>query len=222
MDYIGLVNNDYIKSNYTKIGNELIIQKLADKNIKGSDLAIDLEYWSDEEDFSKYATFIPGCIYIFHYDDEEVTQGDLKYHDVFPMFLCLSNRYKGSRKYVYGLNLNLLSIPARACILQEVNDLDEDFFDNKLYDEHSKGNHVFSETIMKTFQNDSGVSFLKYVTSKYRIKQKTWAARRYYLDKITKYRLIDYWMWKYIPFVSFKNGIRGIELSKIIKDNIQE
>ena len=43
MDYIGLVNNDYIKSNYTKIGNELIIQKLADKNIKGSDLAIDLE-----------------------------------------------------------------------------------------------------------------------------------------------------------------------------------
>ena len=217
MNYLKLLNDDYIASEYEKLAYKTIVADLIVNDIKGIKRAVDLEYWSDEEEFARYGGFIPGNFYIFLYDGEKVTQGKDTYHDKVPVMLALgvADEPKTLKRYVYGLNFNLLPGATRAVILQEINDYDKQFFETDVYKAHSRDRHVFSKKVLTMLQRDGGLSFVKMISEKYKIDKNSFAFRRYYMSRIVKYRMIDMWQWKYLPFLDYKEGIRGAEIKKI-------
>lgn len=221
MNYLKLIKDDFIVKEYTKLAYKTIVSDLIVLNKQGISRAIDLEYWTDEADFARYDTFIPGNFYIFLYEGEKVQQGNLEYHDKVPVMLTLgvANEPKTNRQYVYGLNFNLLPALTRALLLQEINDMDKVFFENDIYKMHSKGQHPFSKNVLKALGKDGGYSFVNAMAQKYKIDKNSFAFRRYYISRIKKYRLIDVWQWKYIPFLQFEEGVRGAELKKIQTQN---
>lgn len=218
MNYIQLIKDDFIAREYEKIAYKTIISDLMVNDVKGIKRAVDLEYWSDEDYLASYGSFIPGNFYVFLYDSEEtVRQGNLEYHDRVPVMLALSvgQEEKTLKKYVYGLNFNLLPGATRAVILQEIHDIDKQFFDVDIYKAHTRGEHVFSKSVLRTLQPDGGMKFIKYISDRYKIDRSSFAFRRYYMSKIKRYKMIDVWQWKYIPFLEYREGVRGAEIKKI-------
>ena len=223
MNYLSLIRDDFKAKEYERLAYKTIVSDLLVTDTKGLKRAVSLDYWSDEEDFARYDSFIPGNFYIFAYDGEEVKQGKVKYHDKVPVMLALSvgEEEKTKRRYVYGLNFNLLPGITRAVILQEINDYDKEFFEVEIYKEHTKGRHVFSTKVLKMLQPDGGMKFIKYISEKYKVDKGSFAFRRYYISKILKYRMIDMWQWKYLPFLEYREGVRGAELKKIQRENMK-
>ena len=221
MNYLALARDDFKAKEYTKLAYKTIVTDLIVTNKKGISRAVDLEYWSDEEDFARFGAFVPGNFYIFLYDAEKVTQGSMTYHDKVPVMLALgvAKEEKTNREYVYGLNFNLLPSITRALILQEINDMDKTFFEIDIYKQHSQGKHPFSKHVAKALGKDGGYTFVNAIAQKYKIDKNSFAFRRYYISKISKYRLIDVWQWKYLPFLEYKDGIRGVELKKLQQQN---
>jgi len=212
---------DMSRSEYETMAYKTIITDLMVSNVKGIKRAVDLTYWSDEDEFARYGSFIPGNFYAFLYDGGKVVQGNQEYHDRVPVMLALGvgEDKKSHREYVYGLNFNLLPGLTRAVILKEIHDIDASFFDVEIYKDHTKGRHVFSKTVLKSLQPDGGVKFIKYISKKFNVNKDCFAFRRYYIDNISRYRLIDVWQWKYIPFLEYKEGIRGAEIKKLQSEN---
>jgi hypothetical protein len=206
---------------YESLAYKTIVTDLMVSNVRGIKRAVDLTYWSDEDEFARFGTFVPGNFYVFLYDGDKVSQGKNEYHDVVPVMLALGvgNDKTSHREYVYGLNFNLLPGLTRAVVLKELHDMDSVFFDTEIYKDHTKGKHVFSKVVVKALQPDGGVKFIKYISKKYNINKDCFAFRRYYVDNISKYRLVDVWQWKFIPFLEYKEGIRGAEIKKIQSEN---
>ena len=222
MNYIQLIHDNFKAREYEKLAYKTIISDLLVNNVKGIKRAVDLEYWSDEDSFASYDSFIPGNFYVFLYESKEaVQQGNLKYHDRVPVMLTLGvgQEQKTQKKYVYGLNFNLLPGATRAVILQEIHDIDSKFFDEEIYKSHTRGEHVFSKAVLRSLQPDGGVKFIKYLAERYNINKNSFAFRRYYLDKIKRYRMIDVWQWKFLPFLEYREGVRGAEIKKIQAEN---
>lgn len=222
IDFIQLVTKGDV-SKYTKLANKTIIEDLYDKNLHGIKRAISLNFWEDEKHFEQIGVFIPGCFYIFeHNGDVLKTDDGLKeFHDTLPIFLSLRVGDEKGRRFTFGINFNILTKPVRAAILQELYNMDKEFFEN-LNKEHIKGKHVYSKNIVSAFASDNGMKFCEFICKKYRIKKESIAFRKYYFDNISKYRFIDYWQWKFLPFLDISNGIRGYELSKLQKESINK
>ena len=223
LDFIKLVNDGSNEKKLTDLANKTILQDLYDKNLRGQKRAVSLNFWEDEKAFESVGKFIPGCFYIFKHQGESLTteDGRKEFHDILPIFLSLRVGDDKGRKFVFGINFNILTKPVRAAILQELYNMDRPFFDN-LSKEHIKGRHVYSKTILSAFAQDSGMRFCDYICTKYRIKKESIAFRKYYFDNILRYRMIDYWQWKYLPFLDVAQGVRGVELSKLQKDAINK
>lgn len=224
MNYLALIKDDSIESRYTKLAYETIVKDLLEDNKHGIARARDLEFWEGEEVYKRYGLFVPGNFYVFRYAGPEVEQNGLKWHDRVPIMLALGvGKDKDSgKKYVYGVNFNLLTVPVRAALLQELDTIGRSFFEDQLFRDLAKGKVSFSQQLVKALQPDEGLKFLTVVTRKYKISQKTWAFRKYYVDKITRCRLIDTWQWKYLPFLDYSQGVRGAQLARIQKDNINK
>ena len=227
MDYLKLINNSAIEAEYEELAERTIIKDLVDRNITGYNRMVTADFHEDEQVFARKDAFIPGCIYIFKYDGLQVQQGDLKFHDVMPVILALSMRMDPvtHKKYVLGINLNLMPKSVKAFILQEINDLDKNFFEKDMIIAHKQGKHVFSNILLRIFNEDSGMKFLQKVVADARrqgteINPQSWAFRKYYFDNIKGYRLIDYWQWRFIPFLNYNGSIRGVNLKKVQQNNI--
>lgn len=222
MNYFKLISDPNISREYTKKAKKTILVDLYDKNLYGKDRAIDLEFWEDEKYFKEVSLFIPGCFYIFRHDGQIIkNQEGKEFHDVVPIFLALSvgTDREGEDKYVLGINFNVLTKPVRAAILQELNDADPKFFDNLFLDRWNK-KHTYSKTIVKMFIGPRLSKFCERICQKYKIDKKSVAFRKYFIKNISKVRLIDYWQWKFLPFLDFEKGIRGVNLAKLQKESI--
>lgn len=222
MDYIKLINDSKLSREYTLKANQTIIQDLFDKNLRGSARMRTLDFFEDEEAFSRSGGFIPGCFYIFRHDGEILRNADGKeFHDVIPVFLCLAvlNTQDNEGPSIFGINFNILTKPIRAAILQELYKADKKFFDT-VVSERFKGRHQYSQVLLNMFVADKGTRFCEYICDKYKIKKTSIAFRRYFIKNISKMRLIDYWQWKYLPFLNIKDGVRGYQLAKLQKENI--
>lgn len=224
MDYFRLIEDSDIRQEYTRLAYQSIITDLFFKNIRGEDRSVDLDFHEMEDSLSSIGAMIPGCFYIFAYKDNEMVptpNGNMEYHDRVPVLLsCGIGAERNGRKYVAGLNVNLLPIPQRAAVLQTLYNIDKQFFDEELYTLAKRNMGGVSKNILKFLGKDGGDALMDYLSKKYKVRKDTWAWRRYYLDKIDRLRMIDYWQWKYIPFLDYGEGIRGIAIKDLQKQNI--
>lgn len=213
MDFIGMLKGANAAEMERK-ALRTIVADLHDKNLHGMDRALDLSFFEDEKAFASYGAFVPGCVYIFDHRGDSLRLDGKDFHDTVPVMLALSNGESKGRRFVFGINLNILTRPVRAAVLQELCNMDPKFFDT-LIAERVKGRHSFSERIVAALLPDSGTRFCEAVCRKYRIDKGSVAFRRYWLDNISNCRLVDYWQWRFLPFLEARGTVRGIEIEKL-------
>lgn len=214
---INALNN---RSLFEQYAYKYIIEDLMQKNLQGDEKPRPL--FEKETESLMPAAFVPGNIYAFIYKAEDENKLKVKtddgnvmsFTDKLPVFLCLS--FQG--KNVCGINLNLCPFTVRTCILNEIQNIDPNFFDKGQKEQISVGHSPISENVIKTF-SDSGMKdkFLNYISVKYKLSKSSIAYRSYSITKVKQLRMIENWQWKYIPFLNYKSSIKEQQLKAIQK-----
>ncbi len=194
---------------------ESIVENLFLLNKRGKWKAMGLDEY-DSESNSKL-TLIPGHIYMFKYITDTATKyndGHIKfeYYDTLPLVLCTGN----NKNIISGINLNLCSYELRTLILNDVYNLDPDFFNTKASEQAHQGQLPISQNISKFFINDDGqTKLLNYIKKKYNLQNTGFIFRTYNIKKIKDIRFIEPWQWQYIPFLKYKQSVKESILNMI-------
>lgn len=194
---------------------ESIVENLFLLNKRGKWKAMGLDEY-DSESNSKL-TLIPGHIYMFKYITDTATKyndGHIKfeYYDTLPLVLCTGN----NKNIISGINLNLCSYELRTLILNDVYNLDPDFFNTKASEQAHQGQLPISQNISKFFINDNGqTKLLNYIKKKYNLQNTGFIFRTYNIKKIKDIRFIEPWQWQYIPFLKYKQSVKESILNMI-------
>lgn len=207
MGYFSKLYKSGDKKGYENQAFEFLVGDLLDRKLTGPTKskqfsAMDMETTAPD-------SFVPSMFYTFMYTSPTLESvGKLEFKDRVPLILCTSNE----NNYVTGLNFNMIPSNIRAEILDLIVSSNTDFYENKIY---SSTNFIINKTfanslinpdtrkeIFNIFDRVTGIK----VSNSFRVYDKSY---------IQNVRLIEYDTWKYIPFLSFRDAVRGIELSKL-------
>ena len=197
-------NND----KYEDKAFESIVSNLFLQNKWGKEKAMGLDEY-DSESNSKL-TLIPGHIYAFKYMATHTTKYDdgkikFEYSDTLPIVLCTSN----NKNVVQGINLNLCNYGLRTLILNDVYNLDPEFFNHEASVQAHHGMIPISKNISMFFsKKDNQTKFLNYLKVKYKLQNTALIFRTYNVKRIKQIRFIEPWQWKYIPFINYKQSVK--------------
>lgn len=192
-----------------------IIDNLFLKNLWGKWKAMGLDEYDSESNTKQ--TLIPGHIYAFKYNADKPTTYDngkikFEYFDRLPVILCLG--YKN--KVIRGINLNLCNYGLRALILNDIYNMDPEFFRHTASDMAHRGMIPISNTIQKFFLLEENIDkFLERIKTRYHIQNSGFIFRAYSPQKIQQIRFIEPWQWKYIPFLDYKQNVKNQTLQLI-------
>lgn len=209
------------KSNLEKEAMEYLVTDTLQKRLTGPNkskqfTAMDMESFAPSQ-------FIPSMFYTFMYTSpiDEVTN-EIQFKDRVPLILCMS--YEGG--YITGLNFNLIPCNARSFLLDLIISSNPSFYEkdiiNAIPDHKFAVNTIFANSlinpeyrkeILGIFDRQTGLK----ISNCY---------RTYKEEFVLNPRLIEYDMWKYIPFLTFKDAVRGISLAelqaKLVNDSTAE
>lgn len=190
---------------YESLAFDYLVGDLLIKELRGSEKSRELTALNMEENMPM--NFTPAMIYTFLYitGDKAEEINNLKFKDNVPVIFV----FNSNSNTVCGLNFNLIPNNERAAILDIIVELTK----APLFDK--TGEFKANESLTKLFNLKNGVnSFLQYVSQKTGLNVSS-AVRTYNVKNIKKMRLIEYDMWQYIPFLSFKDAIRGAGLADL-------
>ena len=196
------------RSYYEKEAFDVLVTDLMSRNLTGQRKSRELTALNMEQDM--VSNFVPTMFYIFMYVSNSPEKlKDTEFYDLCPMILCTGV----DQKYVMGINFNFIPNNIRAVILDIITGDYKDFY----------------ETMTTTVPNGAVVNNMlgSILTSKdglknimIYIKMRTGVdlsscIRRYDRSMIVKPRMIEYDQWHYIPFLSFKDSVRGASLAAV-------
>lgn len=199
-------------------GNEssafnFLFENLLKRNLRGSDKAVTLSGMNMED--SAPCDFVPGMIYTFLYTSNlKDNLNGKSFIDAVPIILCLRH---GST--IQGLNFNMMPNEVRASLLDMIVESDKDTYAGK-----KDGDFPINKNFTGLLMKDTGpADFIKFASEKTKANLSQ-CVRTYSPDFIVNPRLIEYDMWEYIPYMNFKDAVRGgnlaaIQASIIKKDN---
>lgn len=121
---------------------------------------------------------------------------------------------KNGEKYIHGINLNYCSKSVKEAIIQELYNIDPEYFDKIVWDLAKLGTWAPSEAIAKTVINDS---WLRYISLKYKLTNIDLLSRTYKLSNVGIIRYVDTWMYNYIPYLNYRDCVNEKELAIIQK-----
>jgi len=159
--------------------------------------------------------FVPSMIYTFMYAAPDMQDiNGIKFIDNIPLVFVMDC----SESSLMGLNFNLIPAEFRAAVLDIINDTNKNFYDKVLgVDDFSINNNIAQYFNSEKTRN----LFVKFINEK--LTSHISAAYRIYKLKYCKnIRLIEYDMWKYIPFLNFKKSIREANLQELQKNVIKK
>lgn len=205
------IDKNIINKSYNKIIDNLFI-----KNLWGVEKAMGLDEYASETNTK--LTLIPGHIYAFRYKANKPTlyqknEIKIEFYDNLPILLCFNN----TPTTISGINLNFCNYALRTLILNDIYNLDQEFFKHNASEQAHTGLLPISKNITKFFMNKSNQTlFLKRIVEKYHIQNYDLIYRTYNVKNIINLRFIEPWQWQYIPFLTFKENIKT-EILQIIQ-----
>ena len=210
---MGKFYDDYEEGLYKGKDKEafaLIIKDLLQNNAKGAEKQRSITGYNMES--GAMTTFVPSMFYVFMYNNPE--KDDPSFYDRVPRILCTG--FGGGT--VTGINFNYLPNDVRALIIDTVIEAYPEFYDeSNLIGSEFKLNKKFAAGLI-----GGGTSaLLKMLSAKSKIDISS-AIRTYKLKNVIKTRMLEYDMWKYVPFLSFKDAVRGINLAKAQIDMVND
>jgi hypothetical protein len=187
-----------------------LVQMLLVDNARGANKSNELTGMNMESTFNY--TLLPSMIYTFLYnspDSEHINETNFKDH--IPVILCTS--FDG--KYVTGINFNLIPNDIRANLLDIIYNAFKNFYTNDVEKAVAKNKATINEKFANLLVNEkTRADFLKILNDKLGINVSN-AYRVYDVKYIKNVRLIEYDNWKYVPFLSFKDSVRGAGLATL-------
>lgn len=190
---------------------DYLVGDLLIKELRGTDKAREITALDMES--KSPINIVPTMIYTFLYitGDKQEIIGNKSFKDNVPVIFVFSS----NTSTVTGLNFNLIPNDARASILDLIVKLTK----TPLYTSTDK--FEANVTLMKLFSLEKGVkAFLQAVSTETGLDVSS-AVRTYSISCIKKFRMIEYDMWKYIPFLCFKDAIRGAGLAELQMDMVK-
>ena len=191
------------KTKCERVAYDYFVTSLLDKNLSGASDSVspmDMESKSPSD-------FVPSMMYTMMYVNPTKSSIDRNnFYDVAPLILCTSC----DGKNVTGINFNFIPSPVRAIFLDFIMSVGEDYYEDE-------SDNEFRINDKLAFALSSPATFNKIVSL---FKEKfgfdlSPCIRTYDRNFILKSRMIEIDMWKYVPFLVFKDAVRGINLADI-------
>ena len=193
---------------------DFLITDLLSRNLRGVDKQRTLTAHNMEDMLKNQ--LVPSMFYLLMYakSDKPEVIGKNEFYDVCPLILCLN----ANDKFVTGLNFNFIPNDVRARIMDLIVESNQKFYQEM---EASNINSIKTNNPLGSMLiSDKGVSsFLLFVKSKTGLDVSK-CVRTYDRKNIMNVRLIEYDEWHYIPYLSFKESIRGSNIANIQRDVI--
>ena len=204
-DYKSGVHNGNDKEAFTLIVNDLL-----QNNLTGADKQRTLTGYDMES--VAMTRFVPSMFYVFMYNNP--TKNDPSFYDRVPMILCTGF----TDNTVTGINFNYLPNDVRALIIDTILESYTDFYSEKNL---SGGGFKLNKKLAIGLIGGGMSMFLKALSEKTKIDISS-AVRTYNTNFIIKTRMLEYDMWNYIPVLSFKDAVRGINLANAQIDIVKK
>lgn len=201
------------RSKAEKDAFDVLVGDLLSKNKFGAEKSRELSAMNMEQ--SAPTNFVPSMFYIFMYVNptpEKESGG--QFYDVCPMILCTGV----DQKSVKGINFNFLPNDVRAAVLDILTDGYKSFYDdaNGAGGNELKVNKGLGMSLTRGL--DGVLAFIKSKTN----MDISRCVRTYSRKFMLKTRMIEYDQWKYIPFLVFKDAVRGVNLAKLQADLVSD
>lgn len=195
------------RKGYENQALEYLVGDLLDRKLTGVTKSKQLSAMDMES--SAPDIFVPSMFYTFMYTSpNSENAGKFEFKDRVPLILCTSNE----SGYVTGLNFNMIPSNIRAVILDMIVDSNKDFYENKIY---SSGNFIVNQAFANSLINETSRTEILNIFNRGTGIKVSNSFRVYDKSYIMNPRLIEYDTWKYIPFLNFKDAVRGVELGKL-------
>lgn len=200
--------NKVNKKRYEEDAFNTLIKNLLSNDISGKDKMQTIV--SHDMEKNSPTDFIPSMFYIFMYaKNEKENVGNMQFYDMCPLILCTGSDVLT----VTGINFNFIPNDVRAAVLDILTGDFQNFYDDVEY--NGKDDLIVNETLGSMLITEKGVSgVIQYIQAKTNIDIKS-CIRTYNKHNILKSRLIEYDQWIHIPFLSFRDAVRGINLAKL-------
>lgn len=220
LDFYEYNKND---ANITGLATEYLLRDTLGKNLKNNNKIKDIDGMDMESRLT--GRIVPGMIFTFNYKPKlnktDIVES-LNMGDNFPIILCckvslgkkIVNGIPKQTLYIDGLNLNMLTKIQRLKILDFLHSSYPEFYEHDIY--VSTYNNVIgiNEDLGNKLQN---FDFLK-ILSKLTGVDLSSCFRKYDITNCVNIRLIEYNLWKYIPFYNPKRYL--LNLTKTQKEQI--
>jgi hypothetical protein len=158
---------------------------------------------------------IPGMTYTFLYKGPnvimELKKGGLKeYTDLVPVIFCMNI----DRGNFSGINFNMLPTDARLDFLQSFYDTFSDFLEKKVDILTQSGKLALNQKFIELMKSGGGQTMIKLFNQKNKANF-NFGYRKYLIEKVSNFRMIEYSEWKFIPFYEPKDAFRKITYSQL-------
>jgi hypothetical protein len=212
MSFFEKYKRNPVKYEQEQLAFEYLVKDTLIDNLKGPSKSKQVTGLDMESSVSRF--FVPSLFYTFKYNSpNEDTVKKYIFKDTVPLIFCL----KDDNDWVYGLNFNLLPTDVRASLLDTIYETNPTFYESEIY---SDGLHI-NTNLISVLSSDSGISnFLNYLNTNFGLNISK-AYRKYNKHYIENARLIEYDVWEYIPYLVFKDAIRGANLASVQKSIIE-
>lgn len=210
---MGQFYDDYEEGLYKGKDKEafnLIIKDLLQNDARGASKQRSLTGYDMES--GAMTTFVPSMFYVFMYHNP--SKDDPSFYDRVPMILCTGF----GNGTVTGINFNYLPNDVRALIIDTVIEAYPEFYDESNL---SGGGFKLNKKFAAGLLGGGTTAMIKMLSTKAKFDIAS-AIRTYNLKNVIKTRMLEYDMWKYVPFLSFKDAVRGINLAKTQIDIVND
>lgn len=156
-------------------------------------------------------TVIPGTIVSFYYKKTLLPDklGISSLTDSYPILLCT----RSTKSHVSGINFNFCTYEQRANIINELVNIDEEFYEAGYQQKVNEGKPVISDKILSAFSKAGFYSiFTNFIMDKYNIKAIPF--NTYSKSNIRLMNVVELWQWQYIPFFE-QSALKEWKLQKV-------
>ena len=207
-------------ANISVLATEYLLKDTLGQNLRGDNKIKDIDGMNMENNL--HGKIIPGMIFTFQYkpfDGKNDIIESLNFGDSFPMVLCcgvklFEKQINGEIKRsmcIQGINLNMLSKENRLNLLNNIHLGYLNFYENEIYKKTYENSIAINNELAHNLQD---FNFIKAITKGNNIELKT-CFRTYDLMQCKNIRLIEYNLWKYIPFYNPKRYILNLSKQQI-------
>jgi hypothetical protein len=188
------------------------------QNLKGEDKLIEIDSTDQESVIGKRngGYPVPGFVYTFLYKGPkayiEIKEKRFEYTDLVPLVFCMNNDMGNFS----GINLNLLPSDARLKFLGSFYETFEEFLSREADVLAENNKEAFNKRFISLVKSGGGQEMIKYFSRKTG-SNFNFAYRKYLIQKVDRFRMVEYSEWKFIPFYEPKDAFRKLNQAEIYK-----